>query len=86
MDANNADAIRVAIAKQIELENASDDYEALMSAKTLEDAAIIHCRFWQSPMWNTAVKVRDRLIDEFDPEWPHNRFWEEVEKLAPRPE
>ena len=57
----------------------------LTSAKTLRDAAVIHCRYWNTETWEAAVHVRDHIINELDPEWPHEAFWSEVDKLAPRP-
>ncbi len=58
----------------------------ITSARTIQDAAAIHCRCWDSPAWDKAREIRDCIIDERDPEWPNDDFWSEVDKLAPRPE
>jgi hypothetical protein len=58
----------------------------ITSTRTVEDAAKLHCRYWDSPAWEQARVIRDRIIDERDPEWPNDAFWSEVDKLAPRPE
>ena len=52
----------------------------------LPEAARLHCYEWQSEEWEEARKVRDEIIDRLDPEWPHQRFWDEVEKICLRPE
>ena len=78
------DIIRIAIDRMAREEIMMDK---IMKAETLKDAAAIHCRyFYSSPVvWTKAMDIRDRLIDSLDPEWPHEKFWEEVERIAPDP-
>jgi hypothetical protein len=57
----------------------------ITSAKTIQDAAAIHCRYWNRPAWEAARKIRDRIIDREDPEWPNSEFWSEVDKISPDP-
>lgn len=61
-------------------------FGALTSAKTLHDAAVIHCRylFASKPIWDKAFEMRDNIIAELDWKWPHVAFWEEVENIAPQ--
>ena len=42
---------------------------------------MIHCRFWQTAAWEKARAMRDNLIDEHDPEWPHSHFWDMVDEI-----
>lgn len=57
----------------------------LTSAKTLQDAAILHCRYIHSNASRAVrlvgLELRDNIITELDWEWPHVAFWEEVEKI-----
>lgn len=50
-------------------------------ADPIRKAAMIHCRFWHTAAWEKARTMRDDLIDEYDPEWPHDRFWDAVDAL-----
>ena len=52
-----------------------------MQSDPIRKAAMLHCRFWHTAAWKKARDLRDDLIDEYDPEWPHSRFWDEVDKL-----
>ena len=62
------------------------DWTVSRAEMTLQDAAAIHCRYWGSPAWEWARAVRDQIIDREDPEWPHEAFWAEVDKIWPHPE
>lgn len=57
----------------------------LVAVQTLRDAAIIHCRYvyleTEPRVWNKAFEMRDNLITALDWEWPHCKFWEEVDRL-----
>lgn len=57
----------------------------LVATQTLRDAAILHCRYLfletEPRIWRKALDMRDNLITALDWEWPHRKFWEEVEKL-----
>jgi len=52
-----------------------------MQTDPLRRAAMLHCRFWQTAAWEKTRAMRDDLIDEHDPEWPHNHFWNEVDEV-----
>lgn len=53
-----------------------------MQSDPLRKAAMIHVRFWHAAAWERARTMRDDLIDEYDPEWPHVHFWDEVDELG----
>jgi len=52
-----------------------------MQSDPVHKAAMIHCCFWHMAAWEKARAMRDDLIDEHDPEWPHNRFWNAVDAV-----
>lgn len=52
-----------------------------MQVDPLRKAAMLHVRFWHTAAWTKARAMRDDLIDEYDPEWPHGRFWDAVDEI-----
>lgn len=52
-----------------------------MQSDPICKAAMLHVRFWHTAAWEKARAMRDNLIDEHDPEWPHDRFWDAVDAI-----
>ena len=53
-----------------------------MQTNPLRKAAMLHVRFWDTAAWEKTRDLRDDLIDEYDPEWPHSHFWDEVDEVG----
>lgn len=52
-----------------------------MQSDPIRKAAMIHVRFWHTAAWEKAQAMRNDLIDEYDPEWPHGQFWNAVDAI-----